>query len=135
MIYLYRKAHFSASHRLFDPKYSDEENFRVFGQCANPAGHGHNYVIEVCVKGIPDPATGFVVDLKLLKTVIEEHFIRFVDHKNLNVDVLFMKDIIPSSENIAIQCWKQLSPHIPNGSLHSIRLYETEKNFVEYFGD
>lgn len=135
IVYVYRRAHFSASHRLFDPNYSDEKNLAVFGKCSNPTGHGHNYYLEVCVAGERNPSTGFVIDLKKLKIILEEQFISFVDHKNLNTDVPFMKGINPTAENIVVQCWKQIAPHITEGKLYSIRLYETEKNFVEYRGE
>ncbi len=134
-VYAYRRAHFSASHRLFDPDLSDTQNLELFGGCSNPNGHGHNYYIEVCVEGEPDPKTGFVVDLKKVKRVLQEYFLDKVDHKNLNVDVEFLKGINPTTENIAIAAWKQIKPYILQGKLHSIRLYETENNFVEYRGE
>ena len=134
-VYVYRRAHFSASHRLFDPLFTDEQNAAVFGGCSNPNGHGHNYYIEVCVAGTPDPKTGFVVDLKLVKKILQERFLDKVDHKNLNVDVDFLKDINPTTENIAVAAWTQLAPHMPSGKLHSVRIYETENNFVEYRGE
>ena len=134
-VYVYRKAHFSASHRLFDPKLSNEKNSEIFGGCSNPNGHGHNYYIELCVAGEPNPKTGFVVDLKKIKMVLQEFFLDKVDHKNLNVDVDFLTDIIPTTENIAIAAWKQIQPQIAEGKLFSIRLYETENNFVEYKGE
>lgn len=134
-VYVYRRAHFSASHRLFDPAFTDEQNAAVFGGCANPNGHGHNYYIEVCVAGVPDPKTGFVVDLKLVKKILQERFLDKVDHKNMNVDVDFLRDINPTTENIAIAAWQQIAPHIPSGKLFSVRLYETENNFVEYRGE
>ena len=134
-VYVYRRAHFSASHRLFDAKLSDEENFEIFGGCSNPNGHGHNYYIEVCVAGEQNPNTGYVVDLKKVKKVLHEYFLDNVDHKNLNVDVEFLAGINPTTENIAIAAWKQIFPHITVGKLHSIRLYETENNFVEYRGE
>ncbi len=133
--YVYRKAHFSASHRLFDPNLSNEQNKEVFGGCSNPNGHGHNYYIEVCIAGEPNPKTGFVIDLKKVKGVLQKYFLDNVDHKNLNVDVDFLAGIIPTTENIAIAAWKQIQPHITEGKLFSIRLYETENNFVEYRGE
>ncbi len=134
-VFVYRRAHFSASHRLFDPKFSNEKNLEVFGKCSNPNGHGHNYYIEVCVAGSPDPKTGYVIDLKKVKRILEEYFLKYVDHKNLNVDVPFMQGINPTTENIAIACWKQIEPYITEGKLYSIRVYETENNFVEYRGE
>ncbi len=134
-VYVYRRAHFSASHRLFDPKLTDEQNHEIFGGCSNPNGHGHNYYIEVCIAGEPDPQTGFVVNLKKVGEILDNYFLGKVDHKNLNVDVDFMKGINPTTENIAIAAWKQISPYINNGKLHSVRIYETEKNFAEYRGE
>lgn len=134
-VYVTRRAHFSASHRLFDPALSDERNAEVFGGCSNPNGHGHNYTIEVTVAGRPDPATGFVVDLKRVKQVLHERFLAFVDHRNLNVDVPFLQGVNPTTENIAVAAWRQLAPHIPAGMLHSVRIFETENNFVEYKGE
>ena len=134
-VFVYRKAHFSASHRLFDPKLSNEHNNEIFGGCSNPNGHGHNYYIEVCVAGEPNPKTGFVVDLKKIKNVLQDYFLDKVDHKNLNVDVDFLTGIIPTTENIAIAAWKQIQPQITEGKLFSIRLYETENNFVEFKGE
>lgn len=134
LVYIYRRDHFSASHRLFDPAYSDQQNFEVFGGCSNPNGHGHNYYIEVCIAGEPNPRTGYVTDLKKVKEVLHRTFLDKVDHKNLNSDVDFLRGINPTTENIAIAAWQQISPHITEGTLHSIRIYETEKNFVEYKG-
>lgn len=135
VIYVSRKETFSASHRLFNKNLSDEENQRIFGKCSNPNGHGHNYVLEVIIQGEPDPSTGYVIDLKLLKTIIRENVINKVDHKNLNLDVDFLKDVIPTTENIAAGIWEQLRDKIPSGRLYSVKLYETEKNFVEYKGE
>ena len=134
-VYVYRRAHFSASHRLFDPALSNEQNSELFGGCSNPNGHGHNYYIEVCVAGVPDPRTGFVIDLKKVKEVLAERFLNKVDHKNLNVDVDFLTGINPTTENIALAAWEQIHPFITEGKLHSVRIYETENNFVEYKGE
>ncbi|HOI29656.1 MAG TPA: 6-carboxytetrahydropterin synthase [Melioribacteraceae bacterium] len=134
MLYLTRREVFSASHRLYNENYSDEENLRVFGKCSNPNGHGHNYVLEVVVCGEIDNSTGYVIDLKILKEIIREHVIRKVDHKNLNVDVDFMRGVIPTAENIAIGIWNQLEGNIPSGVLYSVKIYETENNYVEYRG-
>ncbi|MFZ4619991.1 MAG: 6-carboxytetrahydropterin synthase [Bacteroidota bacterium] len=133
-VYVYRRAHFSASHRLFDPILTDEENYEIFGGCSNPNGHGHNYYIEVCVAGTPNAKTGFVIDLKKVKQVLAERFLDIVDHKNLNTDVEFLRGINPTTENIAIAAWNQIEPYISEGKLFSVRLYETENNFVEYKG-
>ena len=134
MIYITRKLEFCASHRLYNPKFSDKENEETFGLCNNPNGHGHNYVLEVTVKGEVDPETGMVLDLKILKKLINEEIVNKVDHKNLNVDVEFLEAIIPTAENIAIQFWDILEPKIKNGTLHQIKLFESERNFVIYRG-
>lgn len=134
MIYVTRREVFSASHRLYNRNLTEEENERIFGSCSNLNGHGHNYVLEVVVAGEPDKDTGYVIDLKILKKIIKENVIRKVDHKNLNLDVDFMKDIIPSAENIAVGIWNQLESKIPAGKLYSVKLYETENNYVEFRG-
>jgi 6-pyruvoyltetrahydropterin/6-carboxytetrahydropterin synthase len=137
MIYITRKVHFNAAHKLFKPEWSDAENAKVFGKCSNPNWHGHNFELFVTVKGTPNPETGFVIDLKVLKDIIEIHAVDQLDHKNLNLDVPFMHGIMASTENLAMAIWRQLVPHIqaPNYHLHSVKLYETERNFVEYFGE
>ncbi len=135
MIFVTRRAHFSAAHRLYNPNLSEEKNYELFDQCTNPHGHGHNYFIEVTIAGTPNPETGYVIDLKKLKKIINKHFIDKVDHKHLNIDVDFLNDIIPTAENIAIACWQQLQPHIHDGTLYSVKLFETENNFVEYRGE
>ena len=135
MIYITRKLEFCASHRLYNPEYSDEKNEEVFGLCNNPNGHGHNYVMEVTVCGDVDPETGMVLDLKALKKLVNEEIILKVDHKNLNVDVPFLENIIPTAENLAIQFWETLESKIENGQLHEIKLYESERNFVIYRGN
>ncbi len=134
MIYITRKLEFCASHRLFNPEYSDEKNAEIFGLCSNPNGHGHNYVMEVTVRGEVHPETGMVLDLKTLKKLVNEEIILKVDHKNLNVDVPFLKDIIPTAENLAIQFWEVLESRLESGQLHEIKLYESERNFVIYRG-
>lgn len=133
-MYVTRKANFSAAHRLFNPLLSDQENLDIYDKCSNPNGHGHNYYVEVTVAGEPDPKTGYVIDLKKLKRVIEEHFISKVDHKHLNLDVDFLKNVVPTAENIAIACWNQIAPWIKEGKLYSVRLYESQNNSVEYKG-
>ena len=135
MIYITRKLEFCASHRLYNPEYSDEKNAEVFGLCNNPNGHGHNYVMEVTVRGEVHPETGMVLDLKALKKLVNEEIILKVDHKNLNVDVPFLKGIIPTAENLAIHFWEALEPKLGNGQLHEIKLYESERNFVIYRGN
>lgn len=134
MIYITRKLEFCASHRLFNPTFSDEKNAAVFGLCNNPNGHGHNYVLEVTVKGNINPETGMVVDLKSLKKLVETEIINQVDHKNFNVDVGFMKGVIPTAENIAVKFWEILEAKIENAILHEIKLYESNRNFVVYRG-
>jgi 6-pyruvoyltetrahydropterin/6-carboxytetrahydropterin synthase len=135
MVYVTRKAEFSAAHRLFNPKFSDEQNAAIFDKCNNPSGHGHNYTIEVTVAGDPDQGTGYVMDLKKLYRLMEKEILEKVDHKHLNYDVEFLKGIIPTAENLAISFWKILRPKITEGRLFSIRVYESEKNYVEYRGE
>ncbi|RCK77320.1 MAG: 6-pyruvoyl tetrahydrobiopterin synthase [Ignavibacteriae bacterium] len=134
MIYLSRKEYFCASHRLFNEKYDDQKNMEVFGKCSNPAGHGHNYELIVTIVGEPDPETGMIMDLKKLSDIIKREIIDKVDHKNLNVDVDFLKGIIPTTENLAIVFWKILEPKITQGKLYSIKISETEKNMTEFKG-
>ncbi|MCL9980644.1 MAG: 6-carboxytetrahydropterin synthase [Bacteroidia bacterium] len=136
MLYITRKEHFNAAHQLWNPKISDEENFTLFGKCANPNFHGHNFDLFVCVKGQPDPDTGLVMDLKKLKIIIREQVIDDLDHQNMNIDVPWLKDKMPSIENISVAIWNRIAPHLPVGvALHKITLWETQNNFVEYFGD
>jgi len=135
LIYVTRREVFSASHRLYNPKFSDEENNRLFGKCNNKNGHGHNYILEVVIAGEINPETGYLIDLKILKTIIRENIIQKMDHKHLNLDVDFMQDIIPTAENIAIKIWEQLVNKIPNGKLHSVKVYETENNYAEFKGE
>ncbi len=134
MVYVTRREVFSASHRLHNENLSDAENEAIFDKCNNYYGHGHNYVLEVVVAGEVDPETGYVIDLKKLKNIIKENVIRKVDHKHLNYDVDFMKNVIPTAENIAIGIWNQLADKIPSGKLYSVKLFETENNYVEYKG-
>ncbi len=135
MVYVTRKAHFAAAHRLYNPSWSMEENYKVFGKCNNPNGHGHNYNIEVTVAGMPPAETGMVIDLKVLAEIVDRELIELVDHKHLNVDVPFLTGIIPTAENMAMAFWKVLAPKIPFGTLYSIKLYESENNLVEYRGE
>ena len=136
MIYITRKFHFSASHRVYNPGLSDEENLRIYGKCSNPNGHGHNYVLKVTVAGEVDEQLGYVMDLTDLKQLVEKEIIEKVDHKNLNVDVDFMKGVLPSTENIAVKFWEQIEPKISakGKMLYSIILSETVNNSVEYRG-
>ena len=135
MVSVIRKASFSASHRLYNPAWSDEKNARIFGKCNNPNGHGHNYTVEVTVTGDVAQDSGMVIDLKVLADIIESELIERVDHKHLNLDVDFMRGVIPTAENIAMAFWKILAPKITEGKLRSIRLYESENNIVEYRGE
>lgn len=136
MIYITRREHFNAAHRLFRPEFSDEKNLQVFGKCSNPNWHGHNYTLYVTVSGEVDPATGFLVNLKDLSALIEEQVLTKLDHRNINLEVDFMAGKLASTENLAIGIWDQLAAPIAvlGARLHSIKLHETENNFVEYFG-
>lgn len=136
MVYLTRLEHFNAAHKLYNPGWTNEKNEEVFGKCANENWHGHNYELYVTVKGEPDPDTGFVFDVKTLSTLIREHVIEKVDHRNLNLDVEFMKGKMCSTENLAIGIWNELKSKLPEGvMLHCIKLYETPRIYVEYFGN
>lgn len=135
MVYLTRAEHFNAAHKLYNPSWSKEKNDEVFGKCANDNWHGHNYELFVTVKGEPDPDTGFLVDAKKLSTIINEHVVDKLDHRNLNLDVDFMQGKMCSSENLVIEIWSQLQSHLPaNIQLHCVKLYETPRIYVEYFG-
>lgn len=135
MIYLTRKEHFNAAHKLYNPNWSDEQNNLVFGKCANKNWHGHNYDLFVTVKGEVNPDTGFIINLKELSTLIRKEVTEVLDHKNLNMDVPGMP-IMPSTENVAIFIWDILFKKIQQmgATLHCIKLYETESNYVEYYG-
>jgi 6-pyruvoyltetrahydropterin/6-carboxytetrahydropterin synthase len=135
MVYVTRKCHFSAAHRLYNPEWTNEKNTAIFDKCNNPRGHGHNYEMEVTVVGQPDPETGYVIDLKQLRDIIEVEIIDQVDHKHLNYDVDFLYGIIPTAENIAVMFWQRIERKLPSGKLHSLKLFESDNNFVEYFGD
>jgi 6-pyruvoyltetrahydropterin/6-carboxytetrahydropterin synthase len=139
MIYISRKEHFNAAHKLFNPAWTKEKNLEVFGPCANDNWHGHNFDLIVTVKGIPDPETGFVVDMKKLSMLIRAEITDKLDHKNINLDVDFMREKMASCENLTVEIWEILEKHLPSitsrGKLHSIRLYETPRNYVEYFGE
>src|SRR5438874_3331680 len=136
MVYLTRMEHFNAAHRLYNPDWSYEKNEAIFGKCANENWHGHNYDLFVTIKGEVDENTGFLFDVKKLSNIIKEHVLEVVDHKNLNMDVDFLRDKICSTENLAKGIWNQLFPHLPaNVSLHCIKLYETPRIYVEYFGN
>jgi 6-pyruvoyltetrahydropterin/6-carboxytetrahydropterin synthase len=136
LIYITRKFHFSASHRVFNPALNDEENFKKYGKCSNPNGHGHNYVMKVTVVGEVDPEIGYVMDLTELKNLVERTIINKVDHKNLNLDVDFMKGVLPSTENIALKFWEQIESIINTDTrkLYAIKIRETVNNSVVYKG-
>lgn len=128
-----RRVHFNAAHRLHNPDFSDDENARVFGLCNNPNYHGHNYELEVSVTGKVDPSTGYVADLGLVKQLVEEHALRHLDHKNLNLDVPEFRDLNPTTENLVVVIWGLLDGHLP-GRLEKLVLWETPRNCVEYTG-
>jgi len=136
IVQITRRERFSAAHKLARPEWSDQKNYETFGKCSNPNWHGHNYVLWVTVKGTPEPMTGFVVDLSALGEVIKEEVIQHVDHKNLNADVIFTKDIMTSTENLAIAIWEQLEKPVKKlgAELHCVKISETENNYVEYYG-
>ncbi|MEP7373090.1 MAG: 6-carboxytetrahydropterin synthase [Chitinophagaceae bacterium] len=129
---VFRREHFNAAHRLFNPDWDDATNSNVFGKCALPNYHGHNYELEVKVVGVPDPQTGYVMDLKKLSDLIEQHILGRFDHKNLNLDTKEFKNLNPTAENIAVVIYDLLRPYIAAEMDLQIRLYETPRNFVEY---
>jgi 6-pyruvoyltetrahydropterin/6-carboxytetrahydropterin synthase len=135
MVYLTRKAEFSASHYYHNPEFTPEENQRIFGKCNNPHGHGHNYTLEVTVKGNVDQRSGFVVDLKELKEIMNREVIDAMDHRFLNKEVADFKDQIPTTENLAISIWRRLQPKLNLAELHRVRVYETPDLFVDYYGE
>lgn len=135
-VYLTRRERFNAAHKLWVAQWDEQRNLSTFGGCANPNWHGHNYELYITVKGTPDPVTGFCMDLKVLSDIVNERVIDLVDHRNLNLDVPFMNGRQTTAENIVIAFWEQLeAPIAAQGCrLHSLRLFETENNIVEYFG-
>ncbi len=137
MIYITRRERFNAAHRLFRPEFSDEKNLEVFGKCSNPNWHGHNYELFVTVKGEVNPETGFLLNLKTLSKIIKEKIISKIDHKNINLEVDFMKGKLASTENLAISIWNELEKPVGelDAELHCVKIYESENNFVEYFGN
>ena len=135
MILLTRKAEFSAAHFYWSDSLSPEENVRVFGKCANRNGHGHNYTLEVTVAGDIDPVTGFVVDLKQLKDILEREVIGVYDHRHLNLEIEDFKTVIPTTENIAIAVWKRLDGKVPNAKLHRVRVYEMADLYADFLGE
>jgi len=136
MIYVTRRERFNAAHRLFRADWSDEKNEEVFGKCSNPHWHGHNYILYITVKGDINPETGFLINLKDLSKLVRERIIEKLDHKNINLEVDFMKGELVSTENLAIGIWNELESHIKHLSieLHCIKIVETENNYVEYYG-
>lgn len=134
MVHVTKIITFSASHRLYNPDWSDEQNEAVFDKCNNKNGHGHNYILEVTVAGTPDKETGYVIDLKKLKRIMVDNIEKYVDHKHLNYDVPFLKGIIPTVENMAVVFWRILEPKITDGRLFKIKIFETDSSFVEYYG-
>jgi 6-pyruvoyltetrahydropterin/6-carboxytetrahydropterin synthase len=129
-----RRLHFSAAHRVHNPAMSDEENRRVFGKCNNPNWHGHNYVLDVSVSGSLDERTGYVIDLSRVKQIVEERVIQHVDHRNLNLEVGFLRGIIPTTENVVVAFWRELEPALAPAKLTRLILWETVNNHVEYDG-
>ncbi len=136
MIYLTRVEHFNAAHKLYNPEWTEQQNIDVFGKCANANWHGHNYELHVTVKGEPHPQTGFVFNAKELGSIIKEHIVEQIDHRNLNLDVPFMKGRFTSAENLAIAIWEQLEVILNKDGvqLHCVKIQETPRIYVEYFG-
>ena len=130
-----RRLHFNAAHRVHNPALSEDENQRLFGRCNNPNWHGHNYILDVSVEGDIDAETGYVVDLAKLKEIVEREIVSVVDHRNLNLDVPFMADVIPTSENIVVAFWRRLESRVAPSRLTRIVLWETDNNYVEYRGE
>lgn len=135
IVYLTRKAEFSASHLYHNPAFSPEENQRIFGKCNNPNGHGHNYVLEVTVKGEVDTTTGFVVDLKQLKDLMHSEVLDALDHRFLNKEIPEFFTLTPTTENIAIVCWQRLASQFTAAKLHRVRVYETPDLFADFYGE
>jgi len=137
MVYITRREHFSAAHRLFLADYSDEENFDLFGKCSNPNWHGHNYILFVTVKGEVNPETGLTIHLRHVSKLIQDKVLLKVDHRNLNLEVDFLAGKVPTSENVAIGIWNELAEGIRElgGTLHCVRLEQSENNIVEYYGE
>jgi 6-pyruvoyltetrahydropterin/6-carboxytetrahydropterin synthase len=133
-VFITRQVHFNSAHRLHNPTKSQQWNEEQFGLCTNPHWHGHNYVLEVTIRGQPDPETGYVMDLGALKRILHAAVVDKCDHKNLNTDVDFLRGVIPSTENLVIAFWQQIEPLLTAGKLHCVRLYETPRNFAEYRG-
>jgi 6-pyruvoyltetrahydropterin/6-carboxytetrahydropterin synthase len=135
MIYLTRKAEFAASHYYHNPEFTPEENARIFGKCSNLNGHGHNYTLEVTVKGEVNPRTGFVVDLKDLKDIMNREVVDAMDHRHLNKEVPEFANQIPTTENLAIVIWKRLQSQLQIAKLHRVRVYESQDLFADFYGE
>ncbi len=134
-VFITRQVHFNSAHRLFNPTKSLAWNQKQYGLCTNPHWHGHNYVLEVTVKGQPATDTGYVIDLGELKRILQRAVVDPCDHKNLNTDVPFLRGLIPSTENLVIAFWSEIAPHLPPAAqLHRVRLFETPRNFADYYG-
>ena len=131
-----RRVHWNSAHRLFRTDWSDERNAEVFGACSNPHWHGHNYEMDVTVAGPVDPETGYVLDLKILRDLVEDRVVQDLDHRNLNVEVAWLEGVIPTTENLVVAIWNRLEEHLPESVvLERIVLWETPRNYVEYTGD
>ena len=135
MVYLTRRMSFSASHRLWSNQLTEAENYVIYEKCANPNGHGHNYVLEVTIRGIPDPRTGMVLNLTDLKHTMNEQVVKFVDHKHLNFDVPWLEGFIPTTEVLVVKFWERLADALPTGMLYEVKLHETENNLASYRGE
>ncbi len=137
MIYITRKEHFNAAHKLYNPHWSDKENLKAFGKCANPNFHGHNYEIYVTIKGKIDPETGFVMNLFDLSDILKKEVVEKLDHKNLNLEIDYFQQTLPSIENLCIFVWNILEPKIKvhGAQLHCIKIQETDNNYAEYYGE
>ncbi len=134
-VFITRQVHFNSAHRLYNPTKSLAWNQRQYGLCTNPHWHGHNYVLEVTVRGRPDPETGYIIDLGGLKQILQRAVVDKCDHRNLNDEVDFLRGIIPSTENLVIAFWREIAPHLPPAAaLHRVRLYETPRNFADFYG-
>ena len=137
IVYVTRRERFNAAHKMYNPNWTDEKNAEVFGKCANTNWHGHNYEVFVTVKGEPHPETGYCVDLKKVSDLLKSNVIEKLDHKNLNMDVDFMKDKLASTENLTMGIWAEIEEDIKKlgAELYSVKVYESENNFVEYKGE
>lgn len=135
MVYLTRRVNFSASHRLWSDQLTDVENYAIYEKCANPNGHGHNYVLEVTVHGVPDPQTGMVLNLSDLNRVMNKQVVEWVDHKHLNYDVPWLEGCVPTTEVLVIKFWERLVSSLPAGLLYEVKLHETENNVASYRGE